>query len=177
MMLGAGIDAVVQILQFLSDEQSLKSYIVWTMGSLGQVTGLRLAILGCAAAVGTAVSFILCKKLNLLLLGETYAATAGTDVGKTRIRIFAATVLLAGTVTAFCGPIGFIGLAVPHLTRMIVRNADHRVLLPGTAVCGGCVMLGCDIIAKLSAIPINAVTSLTGIPVVVWVILHNRKTL
>ena len=177
MMLGAGIDAVVQILQFLSDEQSLKSYIVWTMGSLGQVTGLRLAILGCAAAVGTAASFILSKKLNLLLLGETYAATAGTDVGKTRIRIFAATVLLAGTVTAFCGPIGFIGLAVPHLTRMIVRNADHRILLPGTAVCGGCVMLGCDIIAKLSAIPINAVTSLTGIPVVVWVIFHSRKTL
>ena len=177
MMLGAGIDAVVQVLQFLSDEQSLKSYIVWTMGSLGYATGPRLAILACATAAGTAISLMSCKNLNLLLLGETYAATCGADIRKTRGLIFTATILLAGTVTAFCGPIGFIGLAVPHLTRLIIRNADHRVLLPGTAICGACVMLGCDIVAKYSAIPINAVTSLTGIPVVVWVVLRSRRRL
>ena len=175
MMLGAGIDAVVQILQFLSDEQALKSYIVWTMGSMGSVSGPELWILVAATAAGTAVTAVSCKSLNLLLLGEGYAASMGADIGRIRSLIFLAVVLLAGTVTAFCGPVGFLGLAVPHVARLAAGNADHRVLIPATLLCGGALMMSCDIIARLAAIPINAVTSLAGIPAVIWIILSQRK--
>ena len=175
MMLGAGIDSVVLILQYLSDEQALKSYIVWTMGSLGNISGARLWIMAGTVLAGAAVAGALCKPLNLLLTGENYAASAGTDVRQTRSLVFAATVLLAGTVTAFCGPLGFIGLAVPHLARLFTGTADHRILVPGTALYGSCIMLACDIAAKSAALPVNAVTSLAGIPVVIWIVLGNRK--
>ena len=176
MMLGAGIDAFVQILQYLSDEQSLKAYIVWTMGSLGNVSGTRLCILAAATACGTAATAVSSKSLDLMLLGESYAVTSGVDIRKTRMLVFLATVLLAGTVTAFCGPLGFVGLAVPHIARLLARTAGHKVLVPATALCGGILMLGCDMIAKSTAIPINAVTSLCGVPVVVWVVMKNRKS-
>ena len=175
MMLGAGIDSVVLILQYLSDEQALKSYIVWTMGSLGNISGARLWIMAGTVLAGAAVAGALCKPLNLLLTGENYAASAGTDVRQTRSFVFAATVLLAGTVTAFCGPLGFIGLAVPHLARLFTGTADHRILVPGTALYGSCIMLACDIAAKSAALPVNAVTSLAGIPVVIWIVLGNRR--
>ena len=175
MMLGAGIDSVVLILQYLSDEQALKSYIVWTMGSLGNISGARLWIMAGTVLAGAAVAGALCKPLNLLLTGENYAASAGTDVRQTRSLVFAATVLLAGTVTAFCGPLGFIGLAVPHLARLFTGTADHRILVPGTALYGSCIMLACDIAAKSAALPVNAVTSLAGIPVVIWIVLGNRR--
>ena len=175
MMLGAGIDAVVQILQFLSDEQALKSYIVWTMGSMGSVSGPELWILAAATAAGTAVTAVSCKSLNLLLLGEGYAASMGADIGRIRSLIFLAVVLLAGTVTAFCGPVGFLGLAVPHVARLAAGNADHRVLIPATLLCGGALMMSCDIIARLAAVPINAIASLVGIPVIIWIILRNHR--
>ena len=175
MMLGAGIDSVVMILQYLSDEQALKSYIVWTMGALGNISGARLWIMAGTVLAGAAVAGALCKPLNLLLTGENYAASAGTDVRQTRSLVFAATVLLAGTVTAFCGPLGFIGLAVPHLARLFTGTADHRILVPGTALYGSCIMLACDIAAKSAALPVNAVTSLAGIPVVIWIVLGNRR--
>ena len=175
MMLGAGIDAVVQVLQFISDEQSLKAYVMWTMGSLGNVSGVRLWLLAAAVLAGTGMAAVSCKPLNLLLLGEGYAASCGTDVRRVRLTVYAATVLLAGTVTAFCGPVGFIGLAVPHLARLAAGNADHRVLIPATLLCGGVLMMSCDIIARAAAIPINAVTSLAGIPVVIWIILRHRR--
>ena len=173
-MLASGIDAVVQILQFLSDEQSLKSYIVWTMGSLGNVSGLRLLLLAAASACGLGISAVFAKPLNLLLAGEEYAVSAGADVGKTRTAVFIATVLLAGTATAFCGPLGFVGLAVPHIARMVTRNADHRVLIPATVLCGSILMSACGIISKLTGVPVNAITSLIGIPVVVRVLFHSR---
>ena len=175
MMLGSGIDAVVQILQFLSDEMSLKSYVVWTMGSLGNVTDVQLCFLATAVVAGLALAVASIKPLNLLMLGENYAVTMGLDVRRSRNVIFLSTVLLSGTVTAFCGPLGFVGLAVPHITRFITRNADHRVLLPGTVLCGASLMLLCDMIAKSSALPINAMTSLLGIPVIIWVVIRNRK--
>lgn len=174
MMLGAGIDAFVQILQFLSDEQALKSYIVWTMGSLGNVSGSELWILSAAVAIGLGITAVSCKVLNLMLLGENYAATGGVEVRKARLLIFLVTVMLAGTVTAFCGPVGFIGIAVPHLARLAAGDADHRVLIPATLLCGGALMMSCDIIARLAAIPINAVTSLAGIPAVIWIIFRQR---
>lgn len=177
MMLGAGIDAIVQILQFLSDEQSLKAYIVWTMGSMGSVSAAELWILAAAVSAGTAVTAVSCKSLNLLLMGENYAASMGTDVRRTRGLIFLAIILLAGTVTAFCGPVGFLGLAVPHIARLAAGNADHRVLIPATLLLGGALMMSCDIISRLAAIPINAVTALGGIPVVIWIIFRRTSCL
>lgn len=175
MMLGSGIGAVVEILQYLSDEAALKSFVVWTMGSLGDVTADRLALLLPAVTAGLALAVASIKPLNLLLLGEQYARTTGLDVRRTRQRIFLSTILLAGTVTAFCGPIGFVGLAVPHLARMLFRSADHRVLLPASIVAGSALLLACDLLSRTLALPINTVTALAGIPVVVYVVLRNRS--
>lgn len=173
MMLSSGVSAVVQILQYISREDSLKSFVIWTMGSLGEVTLSQLIILSAAVAVGLFLAIITIKPLNLLLFGEDYARSMGLDISRTRRLLFISTTLLAGTVTAFCGPIGFIGLAIPHVARMVVSDSDHRFLMPATLLCGSAIMLLCDIISKLLIIPINAVTALLGIPVVVWVVLRN----
>ena len=149
MMFSSGVGAVVQILQYLSREEALKSFVIWTMGSLGDVTGGQLALLLPAVGMGLALAVAVIKPLNLLLLGEQYARTMGLDIRRSRQLIFLSTTLLAGTVTAFCGPIGFVGLAVPHVARMLFGNADHRVLMPGAALVGACVLLGCDIVSKL----------------------------
>ena len=110
----------------------------------------------------------------MLLLGEEYAVTMGLDIKKSRALLFASTTLLAGTVTAFCGPIGFIGLAMPHVTRMLFRNSDHRILIPGTMLSGALILLVCDIVSKLFTLPINAITALLGIPIVIWIVLRNK---
>lgn len=110
----------------------------------------------------------------MLLFGEEYALTMGLDIKRSRGLLFLSTTLLAGTVTAFCGPIGFIGLAMPHVTRMIFRNSDHRILLPGTVLTGASIMLVCDIVSKLFVLPLNAITALLGIPIVVWIVLRNK---
>ena len=174
MMCSSGIDAVVQILQYLSSEGALKSFVIWTMGSLGDVTTIQLALLAIAVTIGMALAVAVIKPLNLLLLGEQYARTMGLDVQRTRLRVFLSTTLLAGTVTAFCGPVGFIGLALPHLSRMLFRAADHRILIPATALTGSVVLLLCDIISKWLTHPINTVTALMGIPIVVWVVLRHK---
>ncbi len=173
MMFSSGVGAIVQILQYLSRDESLKSFVIWTMGSLGEVTGAQLGILAVAVVAGLVLALIAVKPLNLLLFGEEYAVTMGLDVHHTRRLLFASTTLLAGTVTAFCGPIGFVGMAMPHVARLVCDNSDHRVLVPATILIGSAVMLGCDIVAKLAVIPINSVTALIGIPVVVWVVLRN----
>ena len=175
MMCASGVDAVVQILQYMSNESALKSFVVWTMGSLGDVTGNQLWLLMGATAVGLALAVAAIKPLNLLLLGENYARTMGLSVVRARRLIFVSTTLLAGTVTAFCGPIGFIGLAVPHLSRLLFREADHRTLLPASALTGSCLLLVCDIVSKWLTLPINTITALMGIPVVVWVVLQHKN--
>lgn len=174
MMFSSAIGAVVQILQYLSSEQSLKSFVVWTMGSLGDVTLAQLWILVPAVVAGLILSVVTIKPLNLLLFGEEYALTMGLRIHRSRALIFLSTTLLAGTVTAFCGPIGFIGLAVPHIARMLLRDSDHRTLLPGSMLAGAALMLLCDIVSKLFTLPVNAITALLGIPVVVWVVLRYR---
>ena len=174
MMFSSGVGAVVQILQYLSKEDALKSFVVWTMGSLGEVTGSQLVVLLPAVAVGLLAAVACVKPLNLLLLGEEYAVTMGLRVRRTRALLLLSTTLLAGTVTAFCGPIGFIGLAMPHVTRMLLADADHRFLLPAVMITGAAVMLVCDIISKMLLLPINAITALLGIPIVVWVVLRNQ---
>ena len=175
MMVGSAIGAVVEILQYLSSENALKSFVVWTMGSLGDVTAAQLQMVIPAIAIGLILSVALIKPLNLLLLGENYARTMGLNIARSRRVIFLSTVLLAGTVTAFCGPIGFVGLAVPHLARMLFAAADHRVLIPASMMSGAVVMLLCDIISKTMALPINTVTALLGIPIVIFVVVRNRS--
>ena len=175
MMFGSGISSVVEILQYLSSEAALKSFVIWTMGSLGDVTGGNLALMLPVITAGLVLSGAVIKPLNLLLLGENYARTMGLNVQRTRTLLFLSTVLLAGTVTAFCGPVGFIGLAVPHLARMLFASADHRVLMPASMLSGAALLLVCDLISKSLALPINTVTALMGIPVVIVVVVRNRN--
>lgn len=175
MMFSSGVSAVVQILQYLSRDEALKAYVIWTMGSLGDVTYSQLLILGPSVIVGLLLAIVTIKSLNLLLFGEEYARTMGLNVRRSRGLLFLSTTLLAGTVTAFCGPIGFIGLAMPHVTRMMFANSDHRILVPGTILTGASVLLLCDLTAKLFTLPINAITALLGIPIVVWVVLRNKS--
>ena len=175
MMFGSGVSSVVEILQYLSSEAALKSFVIWTMGSLGDVTGGNLALMLPVITAGLALSVAVIKPLNLLLLGENYARTMGLNVQRTRTLLFLSTVLLAGTVTAFCGPVGFIGLAVPHLARMLFASADHRVLMPASMLSGAALLLVCDLISKSLALPINTVTALMGIPVVIVVVVRNRN--
>lgn len=175
MMISSGISAIVQILQYMSNDEALKSFVIWTMGSLGNVTGEQLPVFAGTISAGLVLAVATIKPLNLLLLGEEYAVTMGYDRRRSRTMVLVSTALLAGGVTAFCGPIGFIGLALPHVARMIFKTADHRILIPGAALTGTAVMLGCDIVSKLFVVPINAVTALAGIPIVVWVVFRNRQ--
>ena len=175
MMISSGVSAVVQILQYLSNEEALKSFIIWTMGSLGDVTTNQLHLMLPAVLLGLVVSVAVIKPLNLLLLGEQYARTMGLNVRRSRYLIFLSTTLLAGTVTAFCGPIGFVGLAIPHIARMLFSNADHRILLPASALCGAVTLLICDIVSKSLTLPINTITALLGIPIVIWVVIRNKS--
>lgn len=174
-MIGSAMSAIVQILQYSAEEDTLKSFIVWTMGSLGGVTRGQLPMLAIAVAVGIIISVFTVKPLNMLLLGEEYALTLGLNMRRTRQMLFLATVFLAGSVTAFCGPIGFIGLAVPHLGRAVFSTADHRILLPASALIGIIIMLVCDILSKKFLLPVNALTALIGIPVIIWIIIRNKS--
>jgi iron complex transport system permease protein len=178
-MLSSGISAIVTIMQYFSNETMLKAYVIWTMGSLGNLTSNQLNVLMLSVSCGIVLSLFSAKMLNALLLGENYAGSIGLNVKFARIVIFTCTSILTGSVTAFCGPIGFIGIAVPHMTRILFKTSDHRVLIPGTIFIGGIVMITSDIISQLPGsgivLPINAVTSLIGIPIVIWVILSKQK--
>jgi iron complex transport system permease protein len=178
-MLASGISAIVSILQYFSNETMLKAYVIWTLGSLGNLTTGQLKILIYSVSAGILLSIVSVKMLNALLLGENYAASIGLKIKRSRILIFACTSILAGSVTAFCGPIGFIGIAVPHIARNIFKTSNHLILVPGSIFVGGIIMLVSDIISQLpgseNVLPINSVTSLIGIPVVIWVILRNKR--
>ena len=173
-MLSSGVGAVVEILQYFSNEAALKSYVVWTMGSLGDVTATQLALLAPIIVAGVAMAVATIKPMNMLLAGERYAASMGLNISRTRTVVLLSTTLLAGTVTAFCGPIGFVGIAVPHIARMVFRSADHRILLPGTILSGVAMLLMGDIIAKYFTLPINTITALMGIPIVIYIVTRKR---
>ncbi len=178
-MFSSGLAAVISIMQYFSQASALKSFIIWSMGSLGNVTGAQLRIMGLSTVPLLAVSLFFAKRLNGMMLGEDYALTMGINVRRTRMAVLALTSILTGTVTAFCGPIGFIGIAVPHITRFMVRKSDHNILLPLTMLTGMVVLVISDLISQLPGtervLPINAVTSLIGIPVVIWLVILNRK--
>ncbi len=173
-MLSSGVGALVEIMQYFSNEAELKSYIVWTMGSLGDVTATQLSILAPVIAVGVAMAIAAIKPMNMLLAGERYAASMGLNISRSRNIILLSTTLLAGTITAFCGPIGFVGIAVPHIARMLFRSADHRILLPSTMLSGVVMLLVGDILAKYFVLPINTITALMGIPIVIYIVTRHR---
>ncbi len=143
------------------------------MGSLCVVTWPQLWILAAITLVGLLIAVLTVKDLNLMMFGPVLARTMGLDLRRSRSLILLSTTLLAGGVTAFCGPIGFIGLAVPHIARGLFRSADNRILLPASALFGAVILLGCDLISRVFVLPINAITALVGIPVVIYVILRK----
>ncbi|MDZ7715538.1 MAG: iron ABC transporter permease [Balneolaceae bacterium] len=179
LMIGNITIALVSIWQYFSQPEQIRDYLIWTFGSLGGVTGSQLWILTLVVAVGSVIAFGLSKQLNGLLLGENYAKSMGLSVDTARFWIIVSTSLLAGGITAFCGPIGFVGVAVPHLTRSLLNTNEHRILIPATFLMGAILMLACDIIAQVpgssTTLPISAVTSMVGSPVVIWVILKRRN--
>lgn len=179
LMVGNMTIALVSIWQYFSRPEQIQDYLIWTFGSLGGVPLEQLWILGAVTIVGTMIALLLVKPLNGLLLGESYARSMGLSVTYSRIWIIISTSLLAGGITAFCGPIGFIGIAVPHLTRSLFGTNEHRVLIPGTLLMGALLLLFCDIIAQVpgaaTTLPISAVTSMIGAPVVIWVIIQRKN--
>jgi iron complex transport system permease protein len=178
-MVGNITISLVSIWQYFSDPEQIQDYLMWTFGSLGGVTTSQLRIFSVVIVVGLVLTFLNSKSLNTLLLGENYARSLGLNVMQARTFIIIATSILAGGVTGFCGPIAFVGIAVPHLSRSLLGTSDHRVLIPATLVLGATLMLCCDIIAQMPGsqitLPINAITALLGSPVVVWVILKRRN--
>ncbi|WP_031528212.1 iron ABC transporter permease [Dyadobacter crusticola] len=178
-MIGTITLSVISIWQYVSQPEELQEYIMWTFGSLGGVTQYRLFVLTIVVTLGLLGAFISSKSLNALLLGENYARSMGLSIVQSRLMIMTSTSLLTGSITAFCGPIGFIGIAIPHLTRALLRTSNHRILIPACCLSGTVLMLFCDIVAQLpgaqTVIPINIVTSLLGAPVVIWVILRSNN--
>ncbi len=178
-LFGSATSAFVSMLQYFTNQSMLKLFVIWSLGSLGNLTRMQLNILIPSVAVGLLLAFFLSKVLNALLLGETYAKSMGVNIRLVRITVFISTSILAGSITAFCGPIGFIGIAVPHISRFLFRSADHRVLLPGSMLLGAVVMLLSDLLSQLpgqdTQLPINSVTALLGIPVVVWIVIKNQQ--
>lgn len=179
LMIGNVTLAVVGIWQYFSQPEQLQNYVLWTLGSLHSVTPRHLPVLLSVVGIGVILSFFLSKQLNTLLLGENYARSLGLNMAQARGLIILTTSVLAGAITGFCGPIGFVGIAVPHLTRSLLNTTNHFVLVPGVMVVGAIMMLGCDIISQMpgsqTVLPINAVTALVGSPVVIWVVLQRRS--
>lgn len=179
LMFGSLTGALVAVLSYFSNAEQLQQYIFWSFGSLGNQTWQGITILSLCFFIGLVLSIFSAKSLNALLLGESYAKSMGLKIKKNMLVIIIATSILAGGITAFVGPIAFIGLAVPHLTRQFVKTSNHFVLIPAVALSGAILMLVCDTIAQLPGtvytLPINAITSVVGAPVVIWLLVRKRK--
>jgi iron complex transport system permease protein len=179
LMIGSFTLSIVSIWQYFSEPELVKDYLLWTFGSLAGVTGSQLTILAIVVAAGLLMAFLSSKMLDALLLGEHYARSMGLTVKRARIIIICSTSLLAGGITAFCGPIGFIGIAVPHMTRLLFNTSSHRFLIPACCLTGTVLMLFCDVISQLpgsqTVLPINIITALAGAPVVIYLLLRNNN--
>ena len=178
-MFGSITSSAINVLQYFSNESVLKSFTVWTMGSLNGVTAEQLKVLAPCVLLGLTVSLLSIKSLNAMLLGENYARSLGVNIIASRLLIFFSTGVLAGSVTSFCGPIGFVGIAVPHICRIIFRTADQRILFVGSILAGATVMLASDLISLLPGngvvLPVNSVTAFIGIPIIIWIIVRNHR--
>ncbi|MDO4771312.1 iron ABC transporter permease [Porphyromonas sp.] len=178
-MVGFLASSVISILQFFSDEESLKTYLLWSFGSVAGTTWKQLGLMIPIVSVGLVISLFMPKQMNALNLGENYARSVGTDVRTVRILLIGITGIITGCITAFVGPIAFLGMAVPHFVRIVFRTADHKILIPGTMLSGTLLLLICDILTQVPGrqfiLPINAITSIIGAPVVILVIMGNRS--
>tara|TARA_Y100000815_G_C13350220_1_gene504110 strand:+ start:31354 stop:32388 length:1035 start_codon:yes stop_codon:yes gene_type:complete len=179
LMFGSFTSAIVGVLTYFSTAQQLQKFTFWAMGSLGSLSWENIAILAVACTMGISLAATCIKPLNALLLGERYAKSMGINFGRARFIIILATSILAGSVTAFAGPVAFIGLAVPHMAKLAFRTSNHIVLFWATLLSGAIVLLVCDIVTQLPdsdlTLPINAVTSIVGAPVVIWLLLRKRN--
>lgn len=178
-LFGSAASALVSIMQYFSHQSMLKAFVVWSMGSLGSLTASQLQVLSVSLLAGFLLSLISLRSLNIMLLGENYSATMGVNTRLVRILVFVSTSILSGSITAFCGPLAFVGIVVPHLARMIFKTADHRLLMPACLLLGALIMLLADLISQFpgsqSILPVNSVTAILGVPVVIWVIMVNRR--
>jgi iron complex transport system permease protein len=179
LMLGAATASLVSVLQFLSKAEDQQVYLLWTFGSLGNLSWMEIQILSLILITGILIGIFSVKSLNAWLLGDNYARSLGINVGRSRLFIIMSTAILTGGVTAFCGPIAFVGLAVPHLTKLVIKTHNHRILFPAVIIGGAILMLFCDIIAQLPGsnyvLPINAITALIGAPVVIWIVFRAKR--
>ncbi|MEQ8532275.1 MAG: iron ABC transporter permease [Imperialibacter sp.] len=179
LMFSSTTGALVSIMQYFSQAEDIQAYMLWSFGSLGGLSWEEMQIFAPVITIGLLLSFASAKQLNMLLLGEQYARSMGLNIKRARLTIIISTCLLAGSVTAFCGPIAFIGIAVPHMVRMLFPTSNHLLLIPLVCLMGAGTMLFCDLIAQLPGtsqlLPINAVTSLIGGPVVIWIIVSKRN--
>ncbi|WP_236252953.1 iron ABC transporter permease [Echinicola sp. 20G] len=178
LMFGSASGAVVSVLSYFGNAEDLKLFTIWSMGSLGGISGTQLEVLSLICFIGIIPVIALIKSYNAMLMGERYATSMGVNIKSLRWAMILSTGLLAGSATAFCGPIAFIGIAVPHLARMIFRTGDHRILFPASALIGACFLLISDAISQIpgsaETLPINVITSLFGAPLVIWLILKRN---
>jgi iron complex transport system permease protein len=178
LMIGAVTSSVVSVLQYISQADDIQHYLVWTFGSVTNLNWTEILILGLGVTFGLVISIVCIKPLNVWLLGESYAMSVGINLKRSRLLILVSTSILTGVVTAFCGPVAFVGLAVPHLTRLVIDTTNHKILIPAVMLTGGIVMLFCDSLSRFPGsdfvLPINAITALLGAPVVIWVIVRSK---
>ena len=179
LMFGSLTAAVISVLAYFSEAAQIQQYLFWSFGSLGNLSWNEIAVFASIYCIGMAAVFFIIKPLNSYLLGEQYAKSLGMNVKRVRLSILLITSLLTGVITAFSGPIAFIGLAVPHISKMIFNSSNHKILIPASAILGGIILLICDVIAQLPTseftLPINAITSLFGAPVVIWLLVRKKK--
>ena len=180
-MIGYLANAIIGVLKFLSPEEDVKAFVVWGLGSFSRVSGDEMVLFVVLMAILIPLSFLLVKSMNLLLLGDKYAANLGLNIHRSRMLVILSSGILVAIVTAYCGPIMFIGLAVPHLARAIFRSSDHRILMPATALCGAVLALLCNFIARMpgfeGALPVNSVTALVGAPIIASVLFRRRQSI
>jgi iron complex transport system permease protein len=179
LMFGSLTSAIVGSLTYFSSAEQLQKFTFWSLGNLGNLTWNSIVILTCCVALGLLLSVFSIKPLNSLLLGENYARSLGINYKKTKYIILFATSILAGSITAFVGPIAFVGLAVPHIAKLVFQTSDHKILFWSTLLFGAILMLICDSITKIPGtdivLPINAITSILGAPIVIWLLVRKRK--
>lgn len=179
MLLGSAAGAIINVFQFAGSDQSLKLFVIWTMGSLGSTTWPQLELMSVVVLIGVIISLFLAYPLNVWLLGDENARASGVNISRVRNILLLSTTLLAGSITAFCGPLAFIGIAAPHIARMISKTSDHRFLIPFSGIVGIAMLLTADILTQLPGsnfvLPINSTTSLLGVPIVLWIVLKGKK--
>ena len=177
-MMGHIANAIIGVLKYLSVEEEIRAYVIWGLGSFARVSNNQLLLFAMMMAIILPLSMLQSKSLNILLLGEVYAKNLGINIKRIRMYVITCAGILVAIVTAYCGPIMFLGLAVPHICRGIFHTSDHRILLPGTMLMGGILALTCNLIARLpgfeGALPVNSVTALIGAPVVIYVLMHRQ---